>query len=148
MNKKQKLELKKELQELNDKYKSIIEQDYKKYNHNTIAQQLKYNQPLQVTKKEIELKLDYLLKPICEENIEKTINQLEIEYEEDITKYNIYQYESLNYWNNTANYIQSRYYQAQDCSTLKEAIQQYENSLFKVYKEISGKEFFINDQRK
>ncbi|CAG8665546.1 11654_t:CDS:1, partial [Racocetra persica] len=78
MNKEQKLEeLKKELQELNDEYKSIIEQDYKKYNHNTIAQQLKYNQPIQVTKGEIELKLDYLLKTICKENIEKTINQLE-----------------------------------------------------------------------
>ncbi|CAG8837088.1 32936_t:CDS:1, partial [Racocetra persica] len=94
----QKLEkLKKELQELNDKYKSIIEQDYKKYNHNTIAQQLKYNQPLQITKEEIELKLDYLLKIICEENIEKTIIKLEIEYEKEITAYNIYQYESLNY---------------------------------------------------
>ncbi|CAG8844476.1 3325_t:CDS:1, partial [Racocetra persica] len=45
-----------------------------------------------------------------------------IEYKKEITAYNIYQYESLNYWNNTENYVQSRYYQAQDCTTLKEAI--------------------------
>ncbi|CAG8643434.1 35261_t:CDS:2, partial [Racocetra persica] len=133
-------ELKKELRELNDKYKSIIEQDY---NHNTIAQQLKHNRPLQIMQKVIELKLDYLLKTICEENIEKAIAQLEVEYKEEITIYTIYQYESLNYWNNIANYVQSRYYQAQDSAILKEAIRQYENSLFRVYKEITRKEFLL-----
>ncbi|CAG8842466.1 29109_t:CDS:2, partial [Racocetra persica] len=121
MNKEQKLEeLKKELQNHNKEYKLVIEKEFKKYNQNTLS-------------------------TTCKTNITKTIEQFEIEDNTKITAHNVYQYESLNYLNNTAYYVQSRYYFV-DQKTIKELIQQYESALFRVYKEITSKKLFINDK--